>query len=191
VDTYLATVKTTREYFRGKVTHLMSGHNDHPLIGEKYLDNLQSALQSLMDNGDAVLVPSYRPAGFLQVTIGDRIHDPDWVAINVNKAHYLPAPVDKIAGLTLLNVNGAVLKPAFSPNVKTYTAALAKNSSSASVSVEPTSSRSNLLTINGQPAKTGQASAVLLKGKSTPVTVRVASPDGLQTTEYVVTVVKP
>ncbi len=191
VDAYLATVKTSREYFRGKVTHLMTGHNDRPLIGEKYLDNLQSALQSLMDKGDAVLVPSYRPAGFLQVTIGDRIHDPDWVAINVNKAHYLPAPVDKIAGLTLLNFNGAVLKPAFSPNVKSYTATLAKNSSSASVSVEPTSSRSSALTINGQPAKAGQANAVSLKGKSTPVTVHVASPDGSQTADYAVTVVKP
>ena len=73
----------------------MTGHNDHPLMGEKYLDNLQSALQSLMDKGEAVLVPSYRPTGLLQVTIGDRIHDPDWVAINVNKEHYLPAPVDK------------------------------------------------------------------------------------------------
>jgi glyoxylase-like metal-dependent hydrolase (beta-lactamase superfamily II) len=102
LDSYLATVKTVRPYFRGKVTHLMTGHNDHPLTGEKYLDNLQAALQSLMDKGDAVLVPSYRPAGLLQVTIGDRMHDPDWVAINVNKAHYLPAPVDKIAGLTLL-----------------------------------------------------------------------------------------
>ena len=51
VDTYLATVKTTRLYFRGKVTHIMTGHNDRPLNGEKYLDNLQSALQSLMDKG--------------------------------------------------------------------------------------------------------------------------------------------
>jgi hypothetical protein len=161
------------------------------LIGEKYLDNLQSALQSLMDKGDAALVPSYRPAGLLQVTIGDRMHDPDWVAINVNKTHYLPAPVDKIAGLTLLNFNGAVLKPKFSPNVKAYTATLAKNSSSASVLVEPTSSRSSALTINGQPAKAGQANAVPLKGKSTPVTVHVASPDGSQTADYAVTVVKP
>ena len=67
LDTYLATVKTTRLNFRGKVTHMMTGHNDRPLNGEKYLDNLQSALQSLMDKGNAVLVPSYRPTGLLQV----------------------------------------------------------------------------------------------------------------------------
>src|ERR1700722_41495 len=173
VDTYLATVKTTRQYFRGKVTHMMTGHNDHPLTGEKYLDNLQSALQSLMDKGDAVLVPSYRPVGFLQVTIGDRMHDPDWVAINVNKGHYLSAPVDKIAGLTLLDFHGAVLKPAFSPNVKSYTAALTKNGPTASLSVEPTSSRSSALSVNGQPAKTAQPNTIPLSSKSPAVTIHV------------------
>jgi glyoxylase-like metal-dependent hydrolase (beta-lactamase superfamily II) len=191
LDTYLATVKTTRTYFRGKVTHLMTGHNDHPLAGEKYLDNLQSALQSLMDKGDAVLVPSYRPTGFLQVTIGDRMHDPDWVAINVNKAHYLPAPIDKIAGLTLLKVDGGVLQPAFSPNVKSYTATLPRKSPTASLSLEPTSSRSSALTVNGRPAKTAQPNAIPLSGKSTAVTIHVASPDGSQAADYLVTVVKP
>jgi glyoxylase-like metal-dependent hydrolase (beta-lactamase superfamily II) len=191
LDTYLATVKTSRTYFRGKVTHLMTGHNDHPLAGETYLDNLQSALQSLMDKGDAVLVPSYRPIGFLQVTIGDRMHDPDWVAINVNKAHYLPAPVDKIAGLTLLKIDGAVLQPAFSPNVKSYTATLLRKSPNASLSVEPTSSRSSALSVNGQPAKTAQPNTIPLSGKSTAVTIRVTSPDGSQTADYAVTVMKP
>jgi glyoxylase-like metal-dependent hydrolase (beta-lactamase superfamily II) len=190
LDVYLATVKTTRQNFRGKVTHVMTGHNDHPLMGEKYLDNLQSALQSLMDKGDAVLVPSYRPVGLLQVLVGDRMHDPDWVAINVNKEHYLPAPVDKIAGLTLLSMDGAALQPAFSPNVKSYSVTMPKNASTASITVEPTSSRSSALTINGQPTKSGQAMPVKLRGKATTVTIHVASPDGSQTADYVVTVTK-
>ncbi len=188
LDTYLATVKTTRQNFRGRVTHLMTGHNDHPLLGEKYLDNLQAALQSLMDKGDAVLVPSYRPTGLLQVTIGDRMHDPDWVAINVNKEHYLPAPIDKIAGLTLLNVEGAMLKPAFSPNEKSYSAMLWKKSKSVAVTVEPTSSRSSAVTINGKPGKSG---LVALTVKAPEVSVHVASPDGSQTADYVVTIVQP
>ncbi len=185
LDSYLATAKTVRPYFRGKVTHLMTGHNDHPLTGEKYLDNLQAALQSLMDKGDAVLVPSYRPAGLLQVTIGDRMHDPDWVAINVNKAHYLPAPVDKIAGLTLLQVEGATLHPAFTPAVKSYTATMLKPGKSASVTVDPTSSRSTDVTINGKPGKSGTVPA------SGPVTIRVASPDGSQTADYIVAIAQP
>jgi len=191
LDTYLATVKTTRENFRGKVTHIMTGHNDRPLMGEKYLDNLQSALQSLMDKGEAVLVPSYRPTGLLQVTIGDRMHDPDWVAINVNKEHYLPAPVEKIAGLTFLSIDGVALQPAFSPDVKSYSATVPKQSSTASFKVEPTSSRCSSLTVNGQPAKSGQPNVIRLRGKSTAVTIHVASADGSQTADYDVTVMKP
>lgn len=106
LDGYLSTIKTSRANFRGKVKYIMTGHNDHPLQGEAYLDNLEEALQSLMDKGDAVLIPSYRPAGALQVTRGDRMHDPDWVAVNVNKEHCLPAPVDKIAGLTRFGHRG-------------------------------------------------------------------------------------
>ncbi len=125
LDGYLSTVKTSRANFRGKVKYIMTGHNDRPLQGEAYLDNLEDVLQSLMDKGDAALIPSYRPAGALQVTRGDRMHDSNWVAVNVNKEHCLPAPVDKIAGLTRLAIAGAVLNPAFKPDVKTYTASLA------------------------------------------------------------------
>ena len=146
LDIYLATVKNTRANFRGKVKKLMTGHNDHPLDGEKYLDNLQSALQSLMDKGDAVLVPSYRPTGALQVTIGDRMHDPDWVAINVNKEHYLPAPMDQIAGLTRISVPGSRLEPMFSPSVKEYTVVAPPHASSIAVLAEPTSTRSSAFT---------------------------------------------
>src|SRR5690349_19852831 len=88
---------------------------------EKYLDNLETALQELMDKGDAALVPSYRPAGLKQVVVGDRLHDPDWIAINVNQKAYLPAPADKIAGLVRIAVEGAKLSTAFSPDVKEYT----------------------------------------------------------------------
>ena len=111
LDGYLAVVKNCHANFRGKVRYMMTGHNDRPLAGEQYLDNLQSALQSLMDKGEAVLVPSYRPAGLQQVVVGDRLHDPNWVAINVNKDTYLPAPIEKIAGLTRITVEGARLSP--------------------------------------------------------------------------------
>jgi glyoxylase-like metal-dependent hydrolase (beta-lactamase superfamily II) len=191
LDTFLAMIKTVRAQLHGKVTHVMTGHNDKPLAGEKYVENLQNALQSLMDKGDAALVPSFRPTGLQQVTIGDRQRDPDWVAINVNKARYLPAPVDQIAGLTLLGVEGAALVPAFSPNVKGYTATLAKPASAASVVVEPTSMRSATLTINGAAAKPGQAVRVPLARKSAKVQIHVTSPDGSQSADYVVTVSSP
>jgi glyoxylase-like metal-dependent hydrolase (beta-lactamase superfamily II) len=188
LDGYLATVKTSRANFRGNVKYIMTGHNDHPLQGEGYLDNLQDALQSLMDKGDAVLIPSYRPAGALQVTRGDRMNAPNWVAINVNKAHCLPAPVDKIAGLTRLAIVGAVLRPAFAPEVTSYTATMAANVASVDVTAEPTSLRSSALTINGQAVKPGAPYEVRRTGRDLKIGIHVASPDGSQSADYTVDV---
>lgn len=184
LDIYLATVKNSRANFRGKVQHLMTGHNDHPLEGEKYLDNLQSALQSLMDKGDAVLVPSYRPTGALQVTIGDRIHDPDWVAINVNKDRYLPAPIEQIAGLSRIAVEGAKLNPVFSPAVKEYSVVAPPHATTVTVLAEPTSTRSSALTINGEPVKPGEQHKVPVTANSSTVKIKVTSPDGSHSAEY-------
>jgi hypothetical protein len=191
LDIYLATVKNTRANFRGKVKHLMTGHNDHPLDGEAYLDNLQNALQSLMDKGDAVLVPSYRPTGFLQVTIGDRMHDPDWVAININKDHYLPAPIEQISGLSRLSIEGAQLTPRFTPEVKDYKVTLPPKARSLTITAEPTSTRASTLAFDGEKVTSGQAHEVKLTKAASPVKILVTSPDGAHTSEYVIAINKP
>jgi len=188
LDEYLSVVKTCRANFRGKVKYMMTGHNDHPLVGENYLDNLEKALQLVMDKGDAALVPSYRPVGFEQVIVGDRFHDPNWVAVNVNTKTYLPAPMDKIAGLTRLAVEGAKLSPAFAPDVKDYTVTLPQNAQSIEVTTEPTSTRSRLLTINEEPMQAGVPHEVKLKGTLLSINIRVISPDGSDTAQYTVTV---
>jgi glyoxylase-like metal-dependent hydrolase (beta-lactamase superfamily II) len=190
LDGYLAVVKSSHANFRGKVRYMMTGHNDRPLVGEQYLDNLQSALQSLMDKGEAVLVPSYRPAGLQQVVVGDRLHDPNWVAINVNKDTSLPAPIEKIAGLTRITVEGAKPSPTFTPEVKDYTVTVPTKSASIEISAEPTSSRSSALAVNGETVQPATLHRVQLSGKSSVVKIRVTSPDGTQTADYSVTVSK-
>jgi glyoxylase-like metal-dependent hydrolase (beta-lactamase superfamily II) len=188
LDIYLATVKNTRANFRGKVKQLMTGHNDRPLIGEAYLDNLQNALQSLMDKGDAVLVPSYRPTGALQVTIGDRMHDPNWVAINVNRDHYLPVPIDQISGLTRLSVEGAVLTPRFTPEVKEYAVTVPAKTRSIKVAAEPTSTRASALMVDGEKVAAEMAHELKLTKAASAVKIGVTSPDGAHTTDYVLTI---
>lgn len=188
IDEYLSVVKTCRANFRGKVKYLMTGHNDHPLVGELYLDNLERALQLVLDKGDAALVPSYRPVGFEQVIVGDRFQDPNWVAVNVNTRTYLPAPMDKIAGLTRLAVEGGKLSPAFTPDVKDYTVTLPQNAQSIEVTTEPTSTRSHQLTINEEPTQAGVPHEVKLNGTLPSINIRVISPDGSDTAQYTVTV---
>jgi hypothetical protein len=91
LDRYLASVKRVRSELGDRMRYILTGHNDRPLIGWTYVDNLERAVQLLLDRGDAALVPSYRPPGLFQVIVGDRLHDPNWVAVNVNRARYLPA----------------------------------------------------------------------------------------------------
>ena len=107
------------------------------------------------------------------------------------KPTIFPLLSTRLPALRCSMFDGAVLKPAFSPNVKSYTATLLRKSSTTAITIEPTSSRSSVLTINGKSANSGHATVVPLSGKSTPVTIHVASPDGSQTADYVVTVVKP
>ena len=100
LDGYLAEVEGVRSQLGNRVKYILTGHNDHPLIGEAYLDNLERGVQLLLQRGDAALVPSYRPTGLFQVIVGDRLHDPNWVAINVNREHYLPTRVNGTAART-------------------------------------------------------------------------------------------
>ena len=153
LDVYLAAIKNCRANFHGKVKYVMTGHNDRPLTGEKYLDNLEQAVQSLMDKGDSVLVPllpSRWPRRHQEV--GDRMLDPDWVAVNVDQAHYLlrarrqhrwPHPRRYRRREALARVH---------PEVKDYVAKLPHGATSLDVTVEPTSTRLASLTINGETA---------------------------------------
>src|SRR5512146_1458952 len=100
LDQYLTVISKVRSELGGRVRYILTGHNDRPLVGEAYLDNLESAVQLLLPRGDTVLVPSYRPTGLRQVIVGDRLHDPNWVAVNVDRDHYLPAPAGRTAGRT-------------------------------------------------------------------------------------------
>ena len=39
-----------------------------------------------MDEGEAALIPSWRPPGLSQVVEGDRFSDPNWFGVNINRS---------------------------------------------------------------------------------------------------------
>lgn len=100
LDGYLTEIKRIQARLGDRMKYILTGHNDRPLVGGAYLDNLERAVQLLLSRGDAALVPSYRPPGLFQVIVGDRLHDANWVAVNVNREHYLPAQMSGAAGRT-------------------------------------------------------------------------------------------
>lgn len=185
LDAYWTTIKSVRFKIGNRMKHMIDGHDDQPLDGNAYLDNLESALRELMDRGDAALVPSYRPTGLMQVIVGDRFHDPNWAAINVNHDHYLPAPVDKIDSLTWISVDGAKVLPDFASQVTDYTIELPRSATNLNITADLTSSRSTMA-IDGESAVSGKPNA--LKAGADKLEIDVKSPDGTQTSRYTVTV---
>lgn len=187
LDIYLSSLRVARAKFRRKVTAILTGHNDTPLKGERYLDNLEGAAQLLVDRGENVLIPSYRPAGLLQVVSGDRLKDPDWAAINVNRMRPISAPPDKIATLSDIEIAGAALNTRFSPEIRKYSL---DGLEGPELSVTPvtTSTRYQTLSVNGVATKSGTASLVQLTGPRNEVTITVTSPDGSISSKYTVAI---
>lgn len=188
LDIYLAEVRRVLASLGNGVKYVMTGHNDHPLKGETYLDNIEQAVQTLMDKGNAALVRSYRPVGLWQVVVGDRFHDPNWAAINVNRDRYLPTPVEKIDSLSRIAIAGLKLSPEFTPVIKQYTVDAAQGTDAVTVTAIPTSSHARV-TINGRPVAASTPSTVQFG--TSDLTIAVTSPDKTETALYTVNVSKP
>jgi glyoxylase-like metal-dependent hydrolase (beta-lactamase superfamily II) len=189
LDEYLSTLEVFRSKVRSGVKRIMTGHNDHPLEGEKYLDNLQHAAQSVVDQGTKVLVASLRPPGVWQVVVGDRMHDPNWVSINVTKEGCLSSAPDKITALSNLELNeGSGIE--FSPARLEYNVSVGKNVSKVQITPTAMSSSHKSLKVNGRAAKSGTPFNASLKRGTTTFAVTVTSPDGNSEKTYTLTVTR-
>ena len=185
-DEFLAAVRTARIRLDHRVKYILTGHNDRPLTGTTYLDNLETALQRALDQGAGALVPSYRPAGLQQIVVGDRLTDPNWFGINVNPKTFLPAPPEQIASLTLIDLHGAELETRFTAATHDYRAKV-RGRGPVSFVVWPAASKADSLTIDGKPVAPGVTYKVAIKGGSKTVPIVVTAPDGRTSQTYRVT----
>ena len=190
IDIYLSSLQVFRAKVRGKIKLIYTGHNDEPLYGEAYLDNLQQAAQELADKGTDVLVPSLRPTDVWQVVAGERLTDPNWAAINVSKDQCLSAAPDKIATLSNLQISGssqmsgAVLDAGFSPTHCDYRATAGDGVEKVEITATTTSSRYAGLTINGVGVKSGVAWPADVAVGDNPFELVVTAPDGVTSRAY-------
>lgn len=102
-----------------------------------------------------------------------------------------PVPLSPDAKLSSLTVNPGPINPAFSSDRANYTVDVATSVSSVTVTARPQNASANM-TIDGQPAASGQARTVPLdgagsSGSSTPIPIVVTAVNGSQNT-YIVTV---
>ena len=183
IDVYLSTLQVFRPKIAGRLKVAYGGHNDAAICGEAYLDNLQQAAQTLVDQGEACLVPSLRPTDVWQVIVGDRLTDPNWVAINVSKGACLTSPPEQIATLSNLRAGAAALEAAFTPFTFDYMAVAGASVRQVEIVATTTASRGGL-TINGAAWASGKAYPAPLEPGTNRFTLVVTSPDGTVTNTY-------
>lgn len=190
IDTYLSALRVFRSQVRGSVREIYGGHNDVPFTGEIYLDNLEEAAQTLVDRGTEVLVPSLRPTDndIWQVVVGDRLTDPNWVAINVMRETCLTVPADQIATLSNLRVQGATLTPRFNPDTADYTGAVAATLTELEIIATATSRRYSRLTINETFVESNAIFSAPLALGETVFQITVGSPDESASKTYTLTI---
>ena len=187
IDVYLSTLQVFRSKVAGQVKLTYGGHNDTPIYGEEYLDHLQQAAQTLVDQGEACLTPSLRPTDVWQVVVGDRLTDPNWAAINVAKGACLTHPAEQIATLSQLRVGGTALDAGFTPFRFDYTAV--STSAQIAIVATTTASRSSL-TINGAAWASVAAYPAQLEPGANRLELVVSSPDGSVKNTYTLVVSK-
>ena len=185
-DAYLSSLQVFRSKVAGKVRYICGGHGARYLEGEGYLDNLQEAAQKLVDHGLSALVPSPRPAGAWKTVSGDRLTDPNWASINVNRDTCLSAPPDQIASLSNLRIKGASLIETFRPERHVYAATLLPVMHAVEIIATAMSRRHRSLAINGREAASGQPFAAAVEEGESTFTIEVVAPDGEATTTYTV-----
>lgn len=117
MDVYLSTLQIALEKLDGRVTNILTGHNDVVLDGQgTYFENLEAAVQQVVDEGEDALTPTLRTLDsepYLTNTrtsfVGDRLTDINWAGINLNLANFLSeegyrSDPSTIAELTNLSV---------------------------------------------------------------------------------------
>lgn len=188
IDDYLATLQGFRAKTAGRVKRIFTGHNDHPLEAEPYLAHLEAAAQKLVDQGVSALTPALRPAGAWMTSSGDRLTDPSWAAINVDRGRCLTAEPDQLAALSCLEVRGAALRERFFPARLEYSAGVGQAVTQVAIVPTTASTRAKALTINGQPAAARRPYAAALAEGRNVFEIGVVSPDGTQQRRYTLTI---
>ncbi len=187
IDEYLSILQVFRSKTAGKIKRIYGGHNDQAFVGASYLDHLQEAAQRLVDLGIEALTPSPRPGGVWQSVSGDRLKDPNWAAINVNRDTCLSSPPEKIATLSNLQLKGADLRNEFKPGTFQYTAIPNPGLSEIVMTPTTTSRRFGKLTINDTVGSSGKSFLIHHSGiGNEPILINVTSPDQTTSNTYTV-----
>lgn len=182
MDVYLSSLQIALERVDslGTVKCILTGHNDVVLDGTaSYLDNLQTAVKKVVDEGTDAMTPTLRTLdsinGYFEntktVVVGDRLKDINWVGINVNWQY---------------PTNGT------KPTRKATTSFVAEvDENTTSIEIVPTAASSGAkITVNGNAVESGKAYKGTLTGGTTRFVIKVTAKNGSDSKTYTLNVSK-
>ena len=190
VDKFLSALQVFHAKVAGKVKYICTGHGVPYLEGEGYLDNLEEAAQQVVDHGVDVLVPSPRPGNTWRTVSGDRLTDPNWASINVNRDVPLSVPPEQMSSLSNLRIEGAAMAEGFTPDRLSYTATVSPDVQTVEIVPTATSRRYHSLTIDGAKVTSGQAFEAAVPDEGHTFTIEVVAPNETTKTTYALSVTR-
>lgn len=176
MDRYLSAIQSLRckiaDYPNGRI---YNGHDDNILDANLYLNNLEKAVQRAVDEGEAGLFPTLRPAvdsfGSEKIALeGDATVDTHYAAINIGLLFTEGLNEKNNALLSYVDMKQVKCKPAFDPYVEEY---LVENEEDVLSICPISSSTKSRLFVNGELRSSKEWMMVEL-----PVAIQVEAPDG-------------
>lgn len=192
LDRMLAQVQKFRWRTQGRLTKLFSGHNTYALEANLYLDNLEAAIQDVVDHGESVLQPTLRSAeecmGSSRIAVrGNYISDPHWAAVNVGRVFSDDFIPEKNADLNWIGVKNGSLTPNFDRQITEYTITCSDPSVILTAIASATQST---VYLNGS-CITSKQDILLDVINDEILTIEVVSTDRTQSKRYVLTIAIP
>lgn len=178
MDRYLASIRKFRAQTEGRVTKLFCGHNDEILDIDPYLDNLEKAVQEVVDHGSQALKPTLRSAaesfGSKWIAVhGNYQIDVNWAAVNVGQVLTEGITPENNCTLSWVQFENAGCTPEFSPDRLTYQ--LTCTSPELRLRPVKNSTRSSV-SVNGDPAEDLKWITVRAE-KDDIIKIQVTAPD--------------
>lgn len=189
LDRVLAQVQKFRWRTQGRLTKLFSGHNTYAVDADLYLDNLEAAIQEVIDHGESVLQPTLRSAeesmGSSKIAVrGNYVFDPHWAAVNVGQLFSDGLQPEKNTDLNWIGVKNGTLSPAFDRHTTEYT--LECSDAAVTLTAITGSTRSTVY-LNGEPVHSKQDILLdVVSGKQ--LLFEVVSPDRTSHKRYILTI---
>ena len=187
MNEYLSVLQNFRYATKGKIKKIFFGHNDN-VLGESYLENLEKAVQQVVDLGEEVLSPTLRPeaecygSGKISL-VGNYISEIDWVGVNIINLFSGNYTAENISTLSGIFVKNGTLEPKFQPNIENYTLLVRQDVKEIEIALVSTSTNAKSIRLNGKEMESKEFNTIKIDHEMA-FNINVVAPNGIDQKDY-------